>query len=135
MGHPTAPPLAGNTLGSVDSSFVVAEWRDEGGEPTEAPRYIAPPHLHLKDDEAWYVLEGTLIVRVGDEDVTVPAGSSVIVSRGTPHTYWNPSAAPARYLLVMTPKVYGLIQAIHELPDKNREALAELFKKYDSELL
>src|SRR5215475_3259835 len=108
----TAPPLAGSVLGSASNSFVIAEWRDPGG-PVGAPRYIAPLHLHHKDDEAWYVLEGTLVVRVGGKDVETPPGSAVLVPCGTPHTYWNPKPEPARYLLFMTPKIYALIQAIH----------------------
>ena len=70
-----AAPLAGNTLGSIDSSFVIAEWRDAGGS-SESPRLIAPWHVHHKDDEAWYVLEGELRVRVGAEEVAVKAGAS-----------------------------------------------------------
>ena len=57
-----APALAGHTIGNVDSNFVIAEWQDTGG-PAGPPRLIAPLHLHRKDDEAWYVLEGTLLVR------------------------------------------------------------------------
>jgi mannose-6-phosphate isomerase-like protein (cupin superfamily) len=58
-----APPLAGQVLGSVSDAFVIAEWKDPGGR-TDPPRFIAPPHLHHSDDEAWYVLEGILRVRV-----------------------------------------------------------------------
>src|SRR5206468_8574315 len=96
-----APPLNGQVLGSINDAFVIAEWRDRGG-PPGPPRLIAPPHLHRSDDEAWYVLEGLLRVRVGTEEVEARAGSAVFVPRGTPHTYWNPGPAPTRYLLVMT---------------------------------
>jgi mannose-6-phosphate isomerase-like protein (cupin superfamily) len=129
-----APPLAGNTLGSIDSSFVVAEWRDAGGN-SESPRLIAPWHVHHKDDEAWYVLEGELRVRVGAEEVAVKAGASVFVPRGTAHTYWNPAAEPARYLLVMSPNIYGLIQDIHAMKERSRPLLEEVFRKHDSELV
>jgi uncharacterized cupin superfamily protein len=129
-----APPLAGNVIGSGQSDFVIAEWRDAGA-PPGPPRLIAPPHLHFHDDEAWYVLEGRLMVRVGDEEVEARAGSAVFVPRGTRHTYWNPDSAPVRYLLVMTARIYSLIQAIHQLKDRSTPALQELFKKHDSELL
>ena len=130
----TAPPLAGNVLGSTESSFVTAEWRDPGA-PPGPPRLIAPPHLHFHDDEAWYVLEGRLIVRVGDDDVEAPSGSAVFVPRGTPHTYWNPDPTPVRYLLIMTANIYGLVQEIHQMKDRSAPALQELFRKHDSELL
>ncbi|HET7841564.1 MAG TPA: cupin domain-containing protein [Terriglobia bacterium] len=130
----TAPPLGGNTIGSGEDGLVVAEWQDPGG-PVGERRLIAPPHLHHHDDEIWYVLEGTLCVQSGDQEIEAPAGAAVRVPRGTPHTYWNPGPERCRYLLVMTSRIYRLIQAIHAATDRSPAALKELFRKYDSELL
>src|SRR6202035_1445565 len=69
-----APLLAGNTMGSLETSFAVAEWSDPGGPVAEGPRYIAPWHVHHSDDEAWYVLEGKLCVQSGPERVELSAG-------------------------------------------------------------
>jgi mannose-6-phosphate isomerase-like protein (cupin superfamily) len=129
-----AAALAGQVMGSTNSSFAVAEWRAEGG-PPGPPRTIAPVHIHHNDDEGWYVLEGKLCVQVGEEAVEVPAGASVIVPRGTKHTYWNPGTEAARYLLFMTPRILGLIEGLHTLPDRKRETIAALFAKYDSALV
>jgi mannose-6-phosphate isomerase-like protein (cupin superfamily) len=129
-----APPLAGNVLGSVGANFVVAEWKDAGG-ASDRPRWIAPLHLHRNDDEGWYVLEGKLGVRVGGDVVEARAGSGVLVPRRTAHTYWNAGAGLLRYLLVMTPNVYGLIQDIHAMADRSPAALKAVFEKHDSELL
>jgi mannose-6-phosphate isomerase-like protein (cupin superfamily) len=129
-----AARLAGNVIGSVGANFVVAEWKDEGGPPGPA-RWIAPLHLHRNDDEAWYVLEGTLCVRVGKDIVEATAGAAVFVPRGTPHTYWNPGPGLIRYLLVMTSNVYSLIQDIHAMTDRSPDALGAVFEKHDSELL
>lgn len=129
-----ASPLAGNILGSANSSFVVAEWRDEGGS-FDPPRLIAPVHVHHSDDEAWYVLEGRLCVKSGNETVDVPAGSAILVPRGTAHTYWNPGPEPVRYLLLMTPMILRLIGAIHAMKDRNPKALADLFEEHDSSLI
>ena len=127
-----APPLAGNVIGSVAANFVVAEWKDAGG-PPGPPRWIAPLHLHRNDDEAWYVIEGTLCVRVGKDVVEAKAGSAVFVPRGTPHTYWNPGAGLVRYLLVMTANIYSLIQDIHAMTDRSPAALRAVFENRDSE--
>jgi len=108
----SAPLLAGKVLGSTTDAFVIAEWRDPGG-PPGPPRYIAPPHLHRNDDEAWYVLEGTLRIRRGTEEIEAGAGAGIFVPKGIPHTYWNPSVEPCRYLLIMSSNIYRLIQEIH----------------------
>ena len=129
-----APPLAGNLLGADSGQFVMAEWRDGGGVPGEK-RLIAPTHVHHEDDEAWYVLEGTLMFRVGDDEVEARAGCGVLVPRGQAHTYWNPSADPARYVIVMTQNIHRLIKAIHAMPVRSREALAIVFEQHNSTLL
>jgi len=129
-----APLLSGRTIGTTDDNFVMAEWRDPGG-PPGPPRLIAPLHVHHRDDEAWYVLEGTLRVKVGKDEIEALAGSAIFVPRGTPHTYWNPGPGPVRYLLVMTSNIFRLIQEIHAMPERTPSALRAVFAKYDSELL
>jgi mannose-6-phosphate isomerase-like protein (cupin superfamily) len=121
-------------MGSLNDAFVVAEWRDAGG-PPGPPRFIAPLHVHYRDDEAWYVLGGTLHVLVGDQEVEARAGSGVFVPRGTKHTYWNPGSEPVRYLLVMTSNIFRLIQEIHSMQERTSATLSAVFRKYDSELL
>jgi len=118
----TASPLAGNVIGPPEGAFVIAEWKAPEA-PPGPPRLIAPLHTPHSDDEAWYVLEGVLRIRNGDVEIEVPAGSSVFVRRGTPHTYWNPSPHPVRYLLMMTPNICRLIQEIHALPDRSPSVL------------
>jgi len=130
----SAPLLAQQVLGSANDSFVVAEWRDAGG-PPGPPRYIAPLHLHHHDDEAWYVLEGVLRVKMGESEIEARAGAAVMVPRGTPHTYWNPGPGPLRYLLIMTPNVYGLIQDIHATSERTSAVMQAIFRKHASELL
>jgi mannose-6-phosphate isomerase-like protein (cupin superfamily) len=129
-----APLLLGNILGSPSDSFVIAEWRDEGG-PAGPPRLIAPRHLHHKDDEAWYVLEGTLRVQSGENEIEARAGSAVLVPRGTPHTFWNPGPHRVRYLLIMTPNIFSLIEGFHALKERTPASVQQLFRQHNSELL
>jgi mannose-6-phosphate isomerase-like protein (cupin superfamily) len=91
--------------------------------------------LHHNDDETWYVLEGVLRIRVGNSEVEARVGSAVLVPRGTPHTYWNPGPGLTRYLLVMTPNIYALIQEIHAMTDRSPAAVRAVFERHDSELL
>jgi len=107
-----AQPLREAPAGGGDGQFVLVEWSDPGGS-TSAERPIAGLHVHHQDDEAWYVLEGVLGFRVGDDVVEAPAGSAVFVPRGTPHSYWNAGEGPARYVLVMTPRIQRLVASLH----------------------
>jgi mannose-6-phosphate isomerase-like protein (cupin superfamily) len=113
----------------VSESFVIADWTDPGTGPG---RPIAGLHLHRSDDEAWIVLEGQLGFRVGEEEHVLGAGESLLVTRGTPHSYWNATSAPARYVLVMTPRIQRLIEALHA---GERDDFAQIFGEHDSELL
>lgn len=118
--------LAGGSLGSSDDDFVVVEWTAEVG-----THWIAPLHIHHADDEAWYVLEGTLGFRLGDDEIEAQAGSAVMARRESPHTYWNAGDIPARYLLVLTPNIARLLEEIHE---PGADILA-IFARYDSEIV
>ena len=129
-----AAALSGSVLRASGADLVLAEWRDPGG-GTDPPTYIAPLHTHRRDDEAWYVLEGTLRFRLGDKTVEATEGGAVVAPRGTPHTYWNPSTEPARYLLVMTENIAALIDAIHALESRDEQSLRQVFDDHDSELL
>ena len=63
-----AASLGGTQIRSDRASLVLVEWRDPGG-GGDPPMYIAPLHIHHEDDEAWYVVDGALMVRVGDDDM------------------------------------------------------------------
>lgn len=132
--HPiyTSALAAGLIAGS---DLVMAEWTAEGCPAGAEPEWIAPLHRHLSDDEAWYVLEGTLGFRISDAVFEAHAGGAVVAPRGTAHTYWNPNAEPARYLLVMTRRIQALIDAIHAAPDRSPDAMKRLFAIYASEYL
>src|SRR5436190_7422213 len=124
------PSLAGQVLAPSTSGLVMAEWTADGSTSAE-PLYQAPPHRHLDEDEAWYVLRGVLRVRLDDDEVEVPAGGVAMAPRGTAHTFWNPGREPARYLLVMGARTYGLIQAIHTRSDLHEPGvMRQLFEEY-----
>jgi mannose-6-phosphate isomerase-like protein (cupin superfamily) len=126
-------PLTGKTIGRPDGSFVVAEWADEGETSRERP--IAPLHLHRSEDELWYVREGRLGFRVGEEELDAGVGGAALVPAGAAHTYWNAHSGTTRYLLVMGPLTARLIEAIHAMDPFDPARLPALFEEHDSELL
>jgi mannose-6-phosphate isomerase-like protein (cupin superfamily) len=123
-------PLAGGQLGGPDSDFVIVEWSDSGDSGYD---WIAPLHVHHADDEAWYVLDGVLRFRIGEEAFEAAPGSAVLAPKGTPHSYGNArNGEPARYLLVMAPRIRALVQALHE---PGASDYAAIFRAHESELL
>ena len=64
-----AQRLAAISGGVAADDFVLVEWTAEVG-----THWIAPLHVHHADDEAWYVLEGELGFRLGDEEVVADRG-------------------------------------------------------------
>jgi mannose-6-phosphate isomerase-like protein (cupin superfamily) len=110
--------------------FVLVEWSDSGDSGYD---WIAPLHVHHADDEAWYVLEGTLKFRLGDDELEAGPGNAVLAAKGTPHSYGNARKdEPARYLLVMTPRLRALVRALHEPGASDYPAI---FRAHESELL
>jgi quercetin dioxygenase-like cupin family protein len=68
-----------------------------------APGDGPPAHFHEAQDESWYVLEGELRFKLGDEMRSAPAGSFVFVPRGTVHCFQNVGDGPARILVIFNP--------------------------------
>jgi mannose-6-phosphate isomerase-like protein (cupin superfamily) len=128
-----AARLNGQVLAPAGSKLVLAEWVAQGSVGDE-PLYQAPLHAH-EEDEAWYVLEGTLRVWVGDDQVEISAGGAAIVPGGTAHTFWNPSPEPARYVLVMGARTYALIQALHASDDRGPGRIRQLFEQHGARLV
>jgi mannose-6-phosphate isomerase-like protein (cupin superfamily) len=125
-----ADPLQGAQLGSSETDFVIVEWTDSGDSAWE---WIAPRHIHHADDEAWYVLDGRLRFQIGEDIFEAGPGSAVLASKGIPHAYGNALRGQlTRYLLVMTPRIRALVQALHEPGATDYPAI---FRRYESELL
>ncbi|GAB2645529.1 cupin domain-containing protein [Kribbella swartbergensis] len=69
-----------------------------------APHVLAAPlHLHTREDEYSFVLEGRLGARLGDDEVFADAGTLIYKPRGQWHTFWNAGDEPLRLLEIISP--------------------------------
>ena len=86
-------------LGGAETNGAVAmlEFAVTSGYP------VPPPHVHEREDELTYVLEGTLEMQLGDETRVLGAGESVLKPRGIPHTFRVRGDSGARFLELLTP--------------------------------
>ncbi|HZC34654.1 MAG TPA: cupin domain-containing protein [Chthoniobacterales bacterium] len=95
------------SLGGMEVVFKVSGAHTGGAfavveHPIEPGRLVLP-HVHHREDEYSYVLEGTIGARVGDHEIIAGPGSYVMKPRGLMHTFWNAGPGPARLLEVIAP--------------------------------
>jgi quercetin dioxygenase-like cupin family protein len=78
-----------------------------------------PLHIHPRQDEFIYMLEGTFDLQLGDAKVQVKPGDLVRMPMGIAHAYYNNTAAPTRALFWVSPagRLKALFDRLHELTD------------------
>ncbi len=62
-----------------------------------------PHHLHRREDETFYVLEGELTLQIGDETLIACPGTFVNLPIGNPHSFRNETGKTARILISLIP--------------------------------
>jgi quercetin dioxygenase-like cupin family protein len=62
-----------------------------------------PPHLHHREEETFYLQQGTLTVQVGGKTLTASAGDVICLPRGVVHCFQNTGDVDAKFLVVATP--------------------------------
>jgi mannose-6-phosphate isomerase-like protein (cupin superfamily) len=68
-----------------------------------APGYSPPLHIHDREDETFWVLEGAVTIRCGATTFRATAGACAFLPRGVPHTFVVEGTVPARMLGILTP--------------------------------
>jgi quercetin dioxygenase-like cupin family protein len=132
-------------------AVIKAKAVDTGGqmtiiEITEPPGSQAPLHVHHREDESFWILEGDLTFEVGDAIIEARAGDYLFGPRDIPHRYTVGSAG-CRMLFIMTPggfedMVIAMSQpaASRTLPppfegEPDWEQIAAIAKAHGNELL
>lgn len=74
-------------------------------EDTVQPGYGPPPHIHLHENEMFYVVEGEFTFTLDDQTMAAAAGTAVTVPMGRLHTFRNVGPEPGRLLAIIWPAV------------------------------
>jgi len=64
---------------------------------------MPPAHRHAANEEAYFVLDGTVEFHVADEVFSGDSGTFVLVPAGEAHTFGNTSETAARLLVLHAP--------------------------------
>ena len=75
--------------------FILEAFVPPGGGP--------PPHIHHREHESFYLLEGTVCLTVAGETIRASKGDFAHIPRGTVHTFRNEGETVARMLVVFSP--------------------------------
>lgn len=95
-------------LGSIGVRWMI-DGEEAGGdfslvEHPMSPRALAAPlHLHTREDEYSFVIEGRMGALLGDEVVEAGPGDLVFKPRNQWHTFWNAGEEPCRILEIIAP--------------------------------
>ena len=95
--------------------------------PGEGP----PLHVHTRQDESVYVLEGDLRFKLGDELSATPAGSFVFIPRGVAHCFQNVGAEPGRILVTFAP---AGMEGFFERPSEHTAFDPDAFRRAGAEV-
>jgi len=68
-----------------------------------APGFSPPMHVHHREDESFYVLDGEMTMQCGERRFCAEAGAFVFLPRGVPHSFVVEGDRPARVLTLLTP--------------------------------
>ena len=109
MGATFVPPSEGRSLWAL-GELVTCKTRSEqtGGayslfEVTTRPGAGPPPHVHHREDESFYVLQGKFEFVVEDSTIRAGTGSLIYVPKGTLHAHENVGESSGRMLATQTP--------------------------------
>jgi mannose-6-phosphate isomerase-like protein (cupin superfamily) len=126
-------------LGSIGVRFMIdgddAEQRFSLVEHPMSPRALAAPlHLHTREDEYSFVLEGRMGALLGDDVVEAGPGDVVFKPRNQWHTFWNAGDEPCRILEIISPagfeRFFQELDAMGGALSADPAALAELSAHY-----
>src|SRR5438128_9535887 len=108
--HPTLrTPTEGRTIAVVGDVYrFLATGDDTNGkyamwEAIVPPGGGPPPHVHSREEEGFYILEGKITFQIGDEPIVASAGMFASMPVGTLHSFKNETDRPARMLISVAP--------------------------------
>jgi len=116
----------------VGGRYCVLEIQSPAGSGT-------PMHVHHREDENFYVLEGEFTVHVGGHVHRAAAGSFVFAPREIPHRYENTGQTTARLLVMAEPggidRMFEEFQGAVVAGRPDMDKIGEICRRYEVEFV
>lgn len=104
---------------STSGGFTMIESHAAGG---------APWHVHTREDEYFYIVDGEITVWCGKEEFRAGAGSFVFLPRGIPHAWDVTSRTKATVLMMTVPAMLDeFLREYHRAAPDQRNAVAQKY--------
>jgi quercetin dioxygenase-like cupin family protein len=92
----------------VDQIVFLITGEETGGAFVMAEVSVPPgggprPHIHHREEETFYVLEGALTIQAGGKTLNASPGDCVYLPRGIAHSFKNTGNVDAKFIAVVTP--------------------------------
>jgi mannose-6-phosphate isomerase-like protein (cupin superfamily) len=132
-----------NVLGDIITIKIAAEQTDDMFSLLEVsvpPQNGPPMHIHNREVESYYILEGDFEITVNDRTVKAPVGTFVSVPKGVPNTYKNVGNNEGRFLMFYSPanasKAFEEVgQPVSSTTPPDMDKMMSVMNKYGMEIV
>ena len=97
-----------------------------------------PLHIHLYQDEVFYVAQGEYLIQVGDDKFHVKEGDTVFAPRQVPHSFSRLTNNPGKLITIFQPagkmeEFFIKLNALTGVP--SRDAMTKIFEEHDMKIV
>ncbi|MEU9734770.1 cupin domain-containing protein [Streptomyces sp. NPDC048002] len=127
------PGYKAEFLSHLESALMIASHIEEGG---------CGPGLHYhRSDQLYYLVEGAMNVRLGDDVHAAEQGSLVYIPAGLPHCNWNEGPGPETHFEMIIPapppmaQIAIMVDSPSDVPEEDRTDRKGYVRKVDGSAL
>jgi len=136
-------PRSVTVLGGIEIVYRAVSEDTEGVyslfEMTFPPGQGPPPHVHSREDESWYVLDGVVDFQIGEQSFTASRGWFGLGPRGVPHGLKAAGTGPAKMLMIVSPagfeRFFDELAELTAIPPFDFDQVRVLFEKYGMQII
>ena len=139
----TDRPRSVTVLGGIDITYRAVDEDTEGVyslfEITIPPGQGPPTHVHLREDESFYVLDGAFDIHIGEQSFTATRGWFGFGPRHVPHGFKAVGTSPGKMLMIVSPagfeRFFDELAELTAAPPFDFDRVRALFERYGMQIV